>query len=67
MEGGELAHHVLVLLLLVCVDRLGVLAQIIEARELLAAVTREGALAGVFPVGYSVNIVGEKSEKNRAR
>jgi hypothetical protein len=30
------------------VDGLGVLAQVVEARELLGAVAGEGALAGVF-------------------
>lgn len=49
VEGGELVHHALVLLLLVCVDGLSVLAEVVEARELLAAVAGEGAFAGVFP------------------
>lgn len=56
VEGGELAHHLLVLVLLVSVDGLRVLAQVVEARELLAAVTRERAFAGVFPEANSVNI-----------
>ena len=50
MEGGELVHHALVLLLLVGVDGLGMLAEIVETRELLAAVASERSLSGVFPV-----------------
>ncbi len=51
VEGGELLHHALVLVLLVGVDGLGMLAEVVEAGELLAAVAGEGALAGVFPSG----------------
>lgn len=35
MEGGQLAHHPLVLVLLICMDGLGMLAQIVEAGKLL--------------------------------
>lgn len=49
MEGGELVHHALVLLLLVGVDGLCMLAKVVETRKLLAAVASEGPLAGVFP------------------
>lgn len=48
MERGEVAHHLLVLVELVGVDGLRVLAQVVEARELLAAVAGERALASVF-------------------
>jgi len=48
VEGGEVAHHALILLLLVGVDGLGMLAEVIEARELLSAVTGERTLSGVF-------------------
>jgi hypothetical protein len=48
MERGELAHHALVLLSLVGVDGLGVLAEVVEAGELLVAVAGERALAGVL-------------------
>lgn len=51
VEGCEIAHHLLVLLLLVGVDGLGVLAEVIETGELLAAVAGKGAFAGVFSVG----------------
>jgi hypothetical protein len=54
VEGGELAHHPLVLLLLICMDCLCMLAQIVETRELLGAVASEGTLASVFP-----NVPGE--------
>lgn len=50
VERGEVAHHALVLLLLVRVHRLRVLPQVVEPRELLPAVAGERALAGVFPV-----------------
>ena len=50
VERGEVAHHLLVLVLLVGVDGLGVLAEVVETRELLAAVTAEGTFTGVFPV-----------------
>jgi hypothetical protein len=48
MEGAEIAHHTLILVLLVGVHGLGVLPQIVEAGELLAAVAGEGPFAGVF-------------------
>ena len=34
VEGGEVAHHAFVLILLVCMDGLCVLAQIVETGEL---------------------------------
>ena len=49
VEGGEVAHHALVLLLLVGVDGLCMLAEVVEAGELLGAVAGKGAFAGVFP------------------
>ncbi len=48
MERSEVAHHALVLVVLVGMHGLRMLAQVVEARKLLAAVTRKGALAGVF-------------------
>ena len=48
VEGGELLHHALVLVLLVCVDGLGMLAEVVEAGELLGAVAGEWPLAGVL-------------------
>jgi hypothetical protein len=51
MQARELAHHGLVELGLVRVYGAGVLAQVVEPRELLGAVTGEGALAGVFSRG----------------
>ena len=49
MKSGELAHHVLVLVLLVGVNGLRVLAEVVEAGELLAAVTGERTFASMFP------------------
>lgn len=49
VKRGELAHHVFVLVLLIGVHGLRMLAQIVEAGELLATVAGEGPLARVFP------------------
>lgn len=51
VERGEVAHHPLVLLLLIGVHGLRMLAQIVEAGELLGAVASKGAFASVFPDG----------------
>ena len=51
MESGEFLHHALVEVLLVGVDGLGMLAEIVEAGELLATVAAERPLAGVLPGG----------------
>ena len=48
MEGSEVTHHLVVHILLVCVDGLGVLPEVVESGEVFAAVTVEGALPGVF-------------------
>jgi hypothetical protein len=50
MQRRELAHHALVGLLLVCVNRLRMLTKIVEARELLSAMTSERTFAGMLPV-----------------
>jgi hypothetical protein len=55
VEGGEVAHHALVLVLLVCMDGLGVLAQVVEARELFTAVAGEWTFACVFSVCVCVS------------
>jgi hypothetical protein len=49
VEGLVRVHHPRVLVLLVGVDGLGVLAEVVETRELLAAMAIERTLAGVFP------------------
>jgi hypothetical protein len=49
MQSRELAHHLFVILHPLCMHGLGVLAEIVESRELLAAVTGERAFACVFP------------------
>ena len=51
MEGCELLHHLFVKIWLVCVYGLGMLAEIVEAGELLRAVTLEGAFAGMLSDG----------------
>lgn len=56
VEGGELAHHALVLVLLVGVDGLGVLPEVVEPGELLAAVAGEGSFAGVFTRNGAKNV-----------
>jgi hypothetical protein len=50
MKRGKFAHHALILFLLISVNSLSMLAQIIEARKLLAAVASKRTLASVFPV-----------------
>ena len=50
MQGGELAHHTLVGVLLVGMHCLSMLAQIVEARELLSTMAGERTFAGVLPV-----------------
>jgi len=51
MEGGELLHHLLVEIWLVCMYGLGMLAEIVEAGELLRAVALEGAFASMLSKG----------------
>ena len=48
MEGCELLHHLFVEIWLVCVYGLGMLAEIVEAGELLGAVALEGAFASML-------------------
>ena len=50
MQGGELAHHTLVGVLLVGMDCLGMLAEIVETRELLSTMASERTFTGVLPV-----------------
>jgi hypothetical protein len=50
MKRGKFAHHALILFLLISVNSLSVLAEIVEARKLLAAVASKRTLASVFPV-----------------
>ena len=59
MKRGEVAHHLLVLLLLVGMDGLSMLAQIIKTRELLSAMTSERTFASMFPL--------QKKDKRKAR
>ena len=48
MEGSEVAHHLFVHFLLVCVDGLGVLAKVVESGEMFSTVTIERTLPSVF-------------------
>lgn len=57
MECCELAHHGVVQLLFVGVNCLCMLAEIVEAGELLPAMASERTLAGVFP--------GERKRKKK--
>lgn len=54
VERGQIAHHLLVLVEFVGVDGLGMLAEIVKARELLAAVASERPLARMFPATYAL-------------
>lgn len=49
MKRSKIAHHLLVLLLLISMNSLCMLAQIVKTRKLLATVARERTLARVFP------------------
>lgn len=49
MEGGELMHHALVLLLLIGMHGLSVLTKVVESRELFATVASERTFSGMFP------------------
>ena len=48
MEGSEVAHHLFIDVLLVCVDCLGMLAKVVESGEMFSTVTIERTLAGVL-------------------
>jgi hypothetical protein len=48
MEGGEVAHHLFVDFLLVCMDCLGVLTKIVEPGEVFSTMTIERTLPGVL-------------------
>jgi hypothetical protein len=50
MQGGELAHHTLVGVLLVGMHCLCMLAQIVETRELLSTMAGERTFTGMLPV-----------------
>jgi hypothetical protein len=67
MQGGELAHHTLVGILLVGMDRLGMLAQIVETRELLSTMAGERTFAGVLPVESESGTEEEGRREERAR
>lgn len=48
MEGSEVAHHLFVYILLVCVDCLSVLTKVVEPGEMFSAMAVERAFPGVF-------------------
>lgn len=48
MEGSEVAHHLFVYFLLVCVDRLSVLAEVVESGEMLSTMAIERTLPGML-------------------
>lgn len=49
VQRGKVSHHALIGILLIGVDGLGMLAKIVEARELFATMTSERTFASVFP------------------
>lgn len=51
MERSEVAHHLFVYILLVCVDCLGVLTKVVEPGEVFSAMTVERTLPSVFSNG----------------
>lgn len=48
MKRGQIAHHAFVLFLLVCMDRLCMLAQIVESRKLFSAMTSKRTFSSMF-------------------
>jgi hypothetical protein len=48
VEGRQVAHHLFIHILLVCVDGLGVLAKVVEPGKMLSTVTVKRTLSGVF-------------------
>ena len=50
MKCGQLAHHLLIEILLVCMYSLRMLTKIVKTRELLSAVTAERSLASMFSI-----------------
>jgi hypothetical protein len=67
MQGGELAHHTLVGVLLVSMDCLGMLAQIVETRELLSTMAGERTFASVLPVERMMSESGTEEERREER
>ncbi len=55
MQGRELAHHALIGLLLVSMHGLGMLAEIVETRELLSTMAGERTFTSVLPVWKRVS------------
>lgn len=67
MQGGEITHHLLVLVLLVSMHSLGVLAQVIQTRELFPAVAGERTFASVFSVGGKQGRISARHENEIRR
>ena len=59
MEGGEITHHALILVLLVGMNGLGMLTKVVKTRKLLATVTAKRAFTRVFPGGDNDIIIFE--------
>jgi len=68
MEGRELSHRLSVEIWLVCVHSLAVLADIVEARELLRTMALEGAFASMHSNGrneYREGLLRIERERER--
>jgi hypothetical protein len=48
MEGSEVTHHLFIYILFVCMDRLGVLTEVVESGEMFSTMTIEWTLPSVF-------------------
>jgi hypothetical protein len=65
VKGSQLAHHPLICVLLIGMNGLSMLSEIVETRELLAAMTGKWALAGMFP-GDEISFRGaSETEESR--
>jgi len=67
VQGRELAHHTLVGILLISVHGLGMLAQIVETRELFSTMASERTFAGVLPGGREKRVRDERREGGKGQ
>ena len=67
VQGGELAHHTLVCLLLIGMYGLCMLAQVVEARKLLSTVASKGTFTSVLPGWRMERKMSQGRERDEGR
>lgn len=67
VQGGELAHHTLVGVLLISMYGLCMLAQIVEARKLLSTMAGKRTFTSVLPVWWMERKVSQGRERDEER